>query len=494
MKLLLRGHTERYALEQLQMSLFPDAAMEYTETPFPARTDGAVSTLSRGKTWLTATARLCVNGKVGYGMRRLRCSEETVRLRRRILQQSYYLAALQILERVPPWGGMAGVRPSKLTTKLLLSGKTAEEAQRELEEVYFVSPSRAALSVEASCAAVEAAALLSPRDISLYIGIPFCPTRCAYCSFISSAAAGKGGKLIPAFFDALLKETDYTADLLSGTPFRIRTVYFGGGTPTILTAAQLEALMQRLHRCFDLSNVVEYTVEGGRPDTLDREKLEILYRYGCDRISINPQTMSDRVLKNIGRLHSAEDIRRSYREAREIGFTGINMDLLAGLPGDDPGDFRDSLSQVIALAPSNITVHTLALKKGADLFTKRGGLVTVEAMSEMVEDADRMLRSAGYRPYYLYRQKYMSGSFENIGWCKPGYTGLYNIYMMEELQSILALGGGGMNKVCFPDGKIERFHNPKYPDAYLSNFETVLEQKRRLIDLMCGSLPENSKE
>jgi len=268
----------------------------------------------------------------------------------------------------------------------------------------------------------------------------------------------------------------------------VRTVYIGGGTPTTLTAAQMERLLDAIHDSFDLSRCLEFTVEGGRPDTLNAEKLRSIRAHGADRMSINPQTMENHVLRACGRPHKAEDVVRAYREAVDAGFKAINMDLIAGLPQDSVDGFIRSLDGVAALEPANITVHTLALKKGADLFEKRQQLPSFEEAAQMVRYAGETLRSLGYKPYYLYRQKYMSGSFENVGWSKEGLDCLYNIYMMEEVHTILSLGGGGMNKVNFPDGSLRRFHNPKFPEQYIEMLPSVLRQKEELFSLMKGSI------
>ena len=243
-------------------------------------------------------------------------------------------------------------------------------------------------------------------------------------------------------------------------------------------------LLDKIHASFDLSRCLEFTVEGGRPDTLSAEKLHTIKQHGADRISINPQTMEDHVLKACGRPHTAKDILRSYKEAVNAGFDAINMDLIAGLPADTYEGFCRSLDQVIALNPANITVHTLALKKGADLFEKKVPLPGVEEVTRMVAYANETLKKAGYSPYYLYRQKYMSGSFENIGWSRDQKDCLYNIYMMEELHTILSLGGGGMNKVNLPGGKLERFHNPKFPEQYIEQLDSVLRHKEELFRLL----------
>ena len=472
MKLTLIGHDDRYAVEQLQMALFPEG------------TEGkAISTLHRGKTWLTATARITIHGQTATASRRIKAADETVRLRRRALQQSYYLAATKLLPNVPAWGALAGVRPTKITTKHMLEGGTPKSADRLMKDVYYVTEDRRKLAVDCSVSTVNAAKLLEPDDLSLYVGIPFCPTRCTYCSFVSRTI-GKKTELLNPYLEALLKELEITGRLLADSGKHVRTIYIGGGTPTTLSTPQMAYLLDAIRGSFDLSRCIEFTVEGGRPDTLDAEKLQAIYNHGADRMSINPQTMEDHVLRACGRPHKAADVVRAYGEAVDAGFKAINMDLIAGLPQDNFDGFRRSLDSVAALNPANITVHTLALKKGADLFEKREGLSSAEAVTAMVDYANATLRSLGYKPYYLYRQKYMSGSFENVGWSRDALDCLYNIYMMEEVHTILSLGGGGMNKVNFPDGSLKRFHNPKFPEQYIEMIDDVCRQKEEMFALM----------
>ena len=476
MKLTLIGHDDRYAVEQLQMALFPEG------------TEGeAVSTLHRSKIWLTATAKITINGKTASATRRIKAAEETVRLRRRALQQSYYLAATQLLPSVPAWGALAGVRPTKITTKHMLEGGTPKSADKLMKDVYYVTEDRRKLAVDCSVSTVNAAKLLEPEDLSLYMGIPFCPTRCTYCSFVSRTI-GKKTELLNPYLEALLKELEITGKLLADSGKHVRTIYIGGGTPTTLSTPQMAYLLDAIRDSFDLSRCIEFTVEGGRPDTLDAEKLRAIYNHGADRMSINPQTMEDHVLRACGRPHKAADVARAYGEAVDAGFKAINMDLIAGLPQDNFDGFKRSLDTVAGLNPANITVHTLALKKGADLFEKREGLSSPEAVTAMVNYANDTLRQLGYKPYYLYRQKYMSGSFENVGWSRDELDCLYNIYMMEEVHTILSLGGGGMNKVNFPDGSLKRFHNPKFPEQYIEMIEDVCKQKEEMFALMKGSI------
>lgn len=472
MKLTLQGHEDLYAVEQLQLALFPEDTV-----------GEATSALHRGKTWLTASARITVDGRTATASRRIRATQETVRSRRRALQQSYYLAARQLLPQVPAWGALAGVRPTKITTKHLLEGGSAKSADKLLKDVYFVTPERRKLAIDCSLSTAKAAAALEETDVSLYVGIPFCPTRCAYCSFVSRTV-GKRTELIEPYLQALLEEIRVVGLLMANSGRKVRTIYIGGGTPTSLSEPQMSLLLDTIRESFDLSRLIEFTVEGGRPDTLNREKLFSIARHGADRMSINPQTMVDDVLKASARPHKAADVIRAYQEAVDAGFTAINMDLIAGLPADTVDGFKSSLDTVAALKPANITVHTLALKKDADLFQRRENLPSAEDVTEMVAYANETLSALGYKPYYLYRQKYMSGSFENVGWSRDGLDCLYNIYMMEEVHTIVSVGGGSISKVNLPDGKLIRFPNPKFPEQYIEMLPQVLEKKKEMFELL----------
>ena len=296
MKLTLIGHDDRYAVEQLQMALFPEG----TELE-------AVSALHRGDTWLTASTKITKDGVTVTASRRLKAAEETVRLRRQTLQQSYYLAAIQLLPALPAWGALAGVRPTKITTKHMLAGGSPKSADKLMKDVYYVTEDRRRLAVDCSVSTVKAANLLDDKDLSLYVGIPFCPTRCTYCSFVSRTI-GKKTELLDPYVAALTKEMEITGRLLAQSGRKIRTVYIGGGTPTTLSTPQMASLLDAIYGSFDLSRCIEFTVEGGRPDTLDAEKLRTIRNHGADRMSINPQTMEDHVLRACGRPHKAADV------------------------------------------------------------------------------------------------------------------------------------------------------------------------------------------
>lgn len=492
MKLYLEGHHCQYAVEQMLLTLFPGERPEYPGTRLPSWTaeSAAVLALRRSGGWITAAVLLCWKGRRFYGSRRRRiaaASPESDRVRQQLLKLAFYDAGTAALGWEPPWGALTGVRPVKIPARALARGQSPRQAAQRLRSFYRVSERRTMLAMDCAQASLSAQASLRPDEVSLYVGIPFCPTRCAYCSFVS-ADVGRALSLVEPFVDALCQEIAAVGALLRRLGRRVRTVYFGGGTPTALSADQLDRVMDCLAHAVDLSRCTEYTVEAGRPDTITREKLSVLRRNGTGRISVNPQTMQDSVLAAIGRGHTADDVLRAWDLAQTAGFSCINMDLIAGLPADTVEGFCASLDQILALGPENVTVHTLALKKGSRLMGDGGApagfLPSGQAVSDMLDYAWKILHRQGQRPYYLYRQKYMSGSFENVGWCRPGTGSLYNICMMEELHTIFSLGGGGMTKIVDPrTGWIKRLANPKYPQEYLTNFNRVLTEKQRAAEL-----------
>ncbi len=310
--------------------------------------------------------------------------------------------------------------------------------------------------------------------------MPFCPTRCAYCSFVSQSVEKSMG-LIEPFVSALEREIEAAAAAVGEAGLRPVSLYFGGGTPTTLSAAQLERVLSKLESCFELGALREFTVEAGRPDTITEEKLRVLRDHGVDRVSVNPQTMSDAVLDAIGRRHTAADVVSALETVRSVGGFAVNMDLIAGLPKDSYDGFADTLRRVLALAPENVTVHTLSLKRGSRITLEGAALPGAEEVGGMLALASRELRAAGWSPYYLYRQKFMSGGFENVGWSKEGFVNLYNICMMEELCSVVAMGGGGSTKLVRRDGgRNIRFIEPKYPQEYISGIDGVCAGKSRI--------------
>ena len=483
MKLYFDGHNYRYAAEQMLATLFPGEKPEYPAGPPDGRR--MELRLRRCPVWTVAACQYYDGSQVFRGMAKVRTAELSGQVRtdslcQQILKLAIYRAVLHSGRTKPPWGALTGVRPGKLLSPLLDSGLSEQQALRRFEQDYDVSHERALLCLDASRETVRAGRALQDADVCLYLGVPFCPTRCAYCSFVSQAT-DKSMQLIPPFLDALHRELAAVAEQVRENGLRVVSIYMGGGTPTTLSAAQLDELFIRLRAEFDLSPLREWTVEAGRPDTITEEKLRVLRRHGVDRISVNPQSMSDSVLEAIGRKHTAADILKALQLVRSVGGFAVNMDLIAGLPSDNPEGFRQTLDTVLALAPENITVHTLSIKRGARLHFGEENLPSDSAVACMLDYANRELRTSGYAPYYLYRQKNMSGGFENVGWTRPGFVNLYNICIMEELCSILAMGAGGSTKLIRRDGgKNIRLVAPKYPKEYIESTDRLCLEKERI--------------
>ena len=457
------------------MNLFPGELQVY-EPILPGDESWAVITL-REEDGCRVTVELRHGGKTAAQACRATLSGtefEQEGQRRHAIARCFFLAARAVTGATPPWGMLTGVRPDKPVTWALAEGKTADEARAMLEQEYFVTPSRAALALETGSAALTAARRLGPKDIDVYVGIPFCPTRCAYCSFVSQSVE-RSFALVPPYVDALIAEIRSGGQMVREQGLRVRAFYMGGGTPTTLTAEQMDRVLTAFEEFFDLDGCEEVTVEAGRPDTITAEKLAVLKSHGVTRVSVNPQTMEDHVLRAIGRCHTAGDIDRAMELVAKYGFPHVNMDLIAGLPEDTPEGFRRSLDACLGFGTDNVTVHTLALKKGSRILLEGLSIPGPEAVAEMLDYAAPVLRSAGYGPYYLYRQKYMSGSFENIGWCRPGGECWYNIDIMSELCSILSFGAGGSTKMVEPGtNHIERVFNLKYPKEYTERPEKCL--------------------
>ena len=378
-----------------------------------------------------------------------------------------------------PWGILTGVRPIKLFSSLA-EKDGEEEAERYFCDALLVSAEKTALAKQVASNQSAIIARSGKRSFSLYVSIPFCPTRCSYCSFVSQSIE-KAKKLIDGYLPLLLSELRCTADLAKQLRLRLESVYIGGGTPTTLSAEQLDLLLSEIEADFDLSDCAEFTVEAGRPDTVTREKLLTLKKHPVTRISINPQTFNDSVLEAIGRKHTSQQTLDAFYLARELGFDNINMDLIAGLTSDTPESFRNTLSTVRALDPESVTVHTLAVKRSARLNAsdaqREHGYT-----AQMLADATRELTCGGWEPYYLYRQSKMLSNLENVGWAKPGYFSPYNVYIMEETHSILACGAGAVTKLRdTASNYLERIFNFKFPYEYISRFDELIARKERVV-------------
>ena len=481
MKLIFRGHDDRYAVEQSLLAFFPDERPVYEAAE--SGEDHATVSLTVGKKYAAAVTRITYHGKTERGESRVSVEGvsdeyELERLRQKAVKLSFFKAARAITGATPSWGALTGIRPGKIAGRYLEQGCSEKETDRILRDTYFVAPERRRLAIETAKAGLKAKAELAPNEISLYVGIPFCPTRCSYCSFVS-ASVEKSFALMEPYLEVLLQEITDAAQMVRETGLKIKSFYMGGGTPTTLSAAQMDRLLGHLNRSFDLSGCVEYCIEAGRPDTIDRDKLQVLLNHGADRISVNPQSLEDHVLRAIGRKHSAADIEKTMELVASMNFPHVNMDLIAGLPEDTPEGFRRTLDKCLVYGADNITVHTLALKKGSRILLEGSKIPTAAEVGAMLDYANPTLRAAGFMPYYLYRQKYMSGSFENVGWCISGAEGLYNIYIMEELHSILSLGAGGSTKMVDAErGRIERVFHAKFPTEYIQREDKRQENLR----------------
>lgn len=377
-----------------------------------------------------------------------------------------------------PWGILTGVRPVKLLRRLA-EGSSEEQAVKKFEKDFFVSNEKIALSRETEHNERKILELSKPESFSLYVGIPFCPSRCSYCSFVM-ASIERAEKLIEPYTKLLCEEIKRTAEIANKLGLRLETVYFGGGTPTTLSAEQLDTVLGTVNKSFDMSTCREFTVEAGRPDTIDIAKLFALKENKVDRISINPQTVNDEVLKTIGRKHTAQQFFDAFELARKCGFDNINTDLIAGLPTDTPESFKNSLDSIVRLNAECITVHTLCMKRASRLTTEGVTLDLQQARDarEMLAYTQNILGQNEYIPYYMYRQSRMVGNLENVGWSKKGFESLYNVYVMDETHTILACGSGGVTKLKRnnPD-YLERIFNFKYPYEYIDRFDELIQRK-----------------
>lgn len=399
-----------------------------------------------------------------------------------LLKQNLYEILSAYTGKTLPWGTLTGIRPTKIPMKMLEEGKSKNEIALYMEQTYSASKEKIALSMEIAQRELQ---LLQRLDVqngySLYIGIPFCPSTCLYCSF-TSYPISKWKQQIDAYLDALEKEMDAMSQYFAKR--HLNTIYIGGGTPTTLEPEQLERLFAALEQKFDLSHLMEFTVEAGRPDSITREKLKVLIKHGISRISINPQTMKQETLDLIGRRHTVQQTTEQFQLARSMGFQNINMDLIMGLPEETLDDVKHTLSMIRELDPDSVTVHSLALKRAARLQMFKedyAGLKMVNTQQHL-DAAAEVCDAMGMVPYYLYRQKNMAGNFENVGYAKEGKAGIYNVLIMEEKQTIVACGAGSISKRVYPDGRIERCENVKDVASFIERIDEMIERKRKLLE------------
>lgn len=483
MKLCLIGHTFQYELEKLIRIFLPFEKIEFC-TGKSDDPDRAETTLEKGEAQTVLTAALFLSAGERQSFQKTLENDDPNYEKEceRLLALALYDCFVRVSGYTPQWGILTGVRPAKLFSRLC-AAEGQEQAEDWFRNALQVNENKISLCRETVAGENRITALSRPDSFSLYISIPFCPTRCAYCSFVSHSVEQAKG-LIPDYIARLKQEIALTGRLAKNLKLRLETIYIGGGTPTALSAEQLCEVMTAVQAHFDLSTLREYTVEAGRPDTVTAEKLSVIKRLGATRISINPQTMNDTVLENIGRRHSAADTVSAFHLARDGGFCNINMDLIAGLPGDTAESFRDTVGRVLALDPESVTVHSLAMKRSSTMNVN--GLFpaakTGAVAAEMVDFARATLSQNGIFPYYMYRQSKTVGNLENVGYAKKGKECLYNVYTMDETHTILACGASAVTKLREPNGDyIERIFNYKYPYEYISRFDELEKRKEGIL-------------
>lgn len=469
----------RYELEKLLRLFVPDERITI-EKELP---DGEIPVPYAFVQYDSDMSVICAGLDTGDGPkeRARRLSSEDTNAEIALASELFELLCEEFSYR-PSWGILTGVRPGKLMSSLR-AGMGDGDALSYFENIFKVSGKKAELALEVAKAEEKIVSLSVPESFSLYVSIPFCPTRCAYCSFVSHSVSSQSlKKSIPRYVELMCEEIRHTGRIAKENGLRLESVYWGGGTPTTLDAPLLRNIFDAIGSSFDLSTVREYTVEAGRPDTITKEKLIELKEHGAKRICINPQTFNDAVLARIGRCHTSRQTVEAYEKARSLGFDNINADLIAALPGDTPESFSDSVQTAIALGFDSITVHTLSKKSSSYLATNKIEIKqTALLTADMLRRADLFLRAASYKPYYMYRQSKTVGNFENVGWAKEKKECLYNVFMMEECHSVFAVGAGAVTRLREPKGPyIERIYNFKYPYEYLTGFDEILARKNRI--------------
>lgn len=480
MILKIDGRLKPYYAQTLAMIFFPGAKFPEDEEVTPETVVASIR-LDENEKGIRAEVTLSQNGKSSSGFRETEWNDERFdrdRQRQIAAGEAFMQAGEAFTGLTPPWGILTGVRPAKVAMELLDDGRTSAEAADEIEKAYHVTPVKAKLAVDVAAAEKRLITPETRKLCSVYIGIPFCPTRCAYCSFVSYTSPGLL-KLIPSYLTALLSDIDGIFSVIRELGMKVASVYIGGGTPTILTAEQMDILLAKVNE--NVSGLEEFTVEAGRPDTITKEKLDVFRKRGVSRMSVNPQSLNQEVLEKIGRSHTTDQFFRAYEMARESGIRDINVDLIAGLPYDTTESFCRTVDGIIALDPENITVHTFSVKRSSEFKAEGRFDPSSQIAADSVRYSQTALADAGYLPYYMYRQKNTVGNLENVGYAKEGHEGLYNIYMMEEVHSIFAAGAGSVTKLVsepMADGsvRIERVFQPKYPYEYLSGEEKAAEK------------------
>lgn len=480
MTVFIIGHRFHFETENLCRMFYPNSEVVLEYELREVSGDYIITSMSTSSELSVLNVEAHIGGIIEKSERKaIACSDDEAEY---TLALCLYDCLTRITGYTPAWGLLTGVRPSKLMNRLI-DEKGDEGAKEYFREKLLVSQDKTQLAFDVAQAQKQIFKENRPESFSLYVSIPFCPSRCSYCSFVShSITSNNAKKLLVPYIENLAKEIMITAEYARNNNLRLESVYFGGGTPGVLSAEQSEFLIDTIKNNFDMTFCREFTFESGRSDTVTEEKLLSLKKSGVDRISINPQTFDNTVLELIGRKHTAEQTVEAYRLAEKIGFDSINMDLIAGLPGDTVEGFINSVDTAVSLRAENITVHSLALKRSSTLVAKENTeLARDMTAAKMIDYANKTLSEHGYIPYYMYRQSRCVGNLENVGWCLPGKECLYNVYMMEEIHTVLAVGAGAVTKLKAPyDNHIERIFNYKYPYEYNTGFDTLLERKNRI--------------
>lgn len=478
MNIFLKNHNRKYDIESMALLFFPGEKFVYNQSNYNGIT---VKSFLR----LYGNYSFCISVILDDKKKKIavkRVAGTNIKAQQAAIKLSFYFAGVKWSGVRPPWGILTGIRPAKMAYDLA-DGNNFENANRILVNDYLIYPSKAKLCCDVAYNRSTLKIDEMGMAASLYIAIPFCPSRCLYCSFTSHTSK-KLLEMIPEYIELLVEELKHKAEIFDALNLSLKTVYIGGGTPSILTPKQIEMLLSTIKCYFDLSNLAEYTFEAGRPDTVTADKLDAIKSGGVSRISINAQTMNNRILKDIGRCHSSEDYIMAFESARKADFRVINTDLIAGFPGEDFQSFNNSLDSIIAMNPENITVHALCIKRASDLNIHGNAKFSAESsvISKQLNYTHKIMKEKNYIPYYLYRQKNTLGNLENTGYSKKGYEGLYNIIMMDELHSVIGAGAGAVTKLVLDKNhKIERIFNPKYPYEYRDCINEIINQKSKVI-------------
>ncbi len=487
MKLFIEGDINQYYVQTLCLLFFPGAKFSLDEE-INEKTDVLRLKMVTYENGVGAYAALTSGGKTAKAERFEPYREGVTKTRSAKIASGIAVLAAgeELFDCVPPWGIMTGVRPAKLALPMVDSGKSITEVKEELIRDYFLNPKKAALL--AKIAEKESVIIknTAPDTCSVYISIPFCPSRCAYCSFVSYSTK-RLLSLVDDYLVRLYDDIEQVFNNIKRLGLTVKTVYVGGGTPTVLNAEQIRGLLERITAFVDPDTLLEFTYEAGRPDTVTAEKMAVIKAYGVTRVSVNPQTLNDMVLESIGRKHTTEDFYRAYETVKRSGIKHINTDLIAGLPDESFVSFSRSVDEIIKLRPDNLTVHTFCVKKAADILKSGSGVYsrTSEETGKSVDYSQVAAGLAGYQPYYIYRQKNTVGNYENVGYALEGAEGLYNIFMMEEVHSIFACGAGAVTKLVARDrSSIKRIAMPKYPYEYLSSeyYDRVVKERDEAIE------------